>query len=102
MELKEFYTTREIAQMYKVTEYTITQNWIPKGLEYFPSKPFKFRIEWVEKYIEEQIKLTQLKRQKPICEIVKSKKLAKIPKFNSDMKINIEDYLSSEVKKDAI
>ena len=86
------FTTSEIAEMYHTSEYTITQRWIPKGLKYMPSKPFRFRKEWIEDYIEEQAELEKLKRQKPICEIVKAPKLKKLPQINSNMKINIEDY----------
>ena len=91
-------TTREIAKIYEVSEYTITQNWIPKGLKHFPSKPFKFRVEWVEEFIENQMQMAQLKRQPPICEIIKTPKLKNIPKIRSggEMKIQMEDYFQKE------
>lgn len=87
------FTTSEIAEMYHASEYTITQRWVRNGLKHMPSKPFRFRKKWVEDYIEEQAELERLKRQSPICEIVKKPKIKKLPKFNSEMKINIEDYI---------
>lgn len=99
---KELFTTREIAKKYEVSEYTITQTWIPKGLEYFPSKPFKFRIEWVEKYILEQKELAKLKRQPSICEIMKKPKLKPVKKNdNGEMKIRIEDFFPGKERKNA-
>lgn len=96
--MSELLTTREISKIYKVSEYTITQIWIPRGLKHFPSRPFKFRLEWVEEFIEQQMEKAQLKRQPPICEIVKKQKLKKTPQIRSggEMKIRMEDYFEKE------
>lgn len=96
--MSELLTTREISKIYKVSEYTVTQNWIPKGLKHFPSKPFKFRLEWVEEFIEHQMEMAQLKRQPPLCEIIKTPKLKRIPQVRSggEMKIRMEDYFDKE------
>lgn len=93
---KVLLTTREVAQMYGVSEYTITQSWVHKGLKHFRSNPFKFRLEWVEEFIEEQVEIEQQKRQPPICEITKRPKFKRIPKFNSDMRLHIEDFLPAK------
>ena len=87
------YETHEVAQMYGVSEYTITQRWIPNGLKYLPFKPFKFKLEWVEEFIEKQAEEKRLQRQSNICEIIKTRKIKKIPKFNADMKISFEDIM---------
>ena len=87
-------TTQEIAERYGVSAYTITQCWIPKGLKHFPFKPFRFRLEWVEEFIEEQAEEEKCKRQRTnICNIIKPQKLKRLPKFNQDMKIRMEDIL---------
>ncbi len=86
-------TTEDVAARYGVSEYTITQKWIPNGLKYFPFRPFKFKLEWVEEFIEKQAEEKRLQRQSNICEIIKTRKIKKIPKFNADMKISLEDIM---------
>jgi len=92
--MSELLTTKEIAQIYKVSEYTVTQSWIPKGLKYFPCMPFKFKLEWVEEFIERQAEEAFLKRQNKMqtCEVVNNPKRKNIPKFHDDMRIRMEDF----------
>lgn len=101
--MSELLTTRDIARKYEVSEYTITQIWVPRGLKHFPSRPFRFRVEWVEEYIERQAELAYKKRETPICTILKTPKLKNIPHTRSggDMKIRMEDYFPKGVKKNA-
>lgn len=86
-------TTEDVAARYGVSEYTITQKWIPNGLKYFPFRPFRFKLEWVEDYIEKQAEEKRKQRQSNICEIVKNHKIRRMPKFNNEMKISLEDIL---------
>jgi hypothetical protein len=45
------YTTKEIAEMYRVSSYKVTQDWCQKGLKH--TYDFKFKKEWVEEFLEE-------------------------------------------------
>ena len=90
--MSEFLTTRDVARKYGVSEYTVTQKWVPDGLKHFPSCPFRYKLEWVEEFIEEQAEKQLLKNQTPICEIKKIPKLKNIPKFHDDMRIRMEDF----------
>lgn len=98
---KEFLTTKEISKIYKVSAYVITQSWIPKGLKFFPSRPFKFRLEWVEEFIEKQMQIERMKRQEPICEIKGSKLKRKPCITNGEMKIRLEDFFPEKERKNA-
>lgn len=51
------YTSEEIAERYNVSPYTITQNWIKKGLKHMKGrgKGFLYKKEWIDEYIENQI-----------------------------------------------
>lgn len=53
---KKLYKTSEVAQIYGVSSYTITHNWVPKGLPYLKGskKGFLFDLEDVAKFIERQ------------------------------------------------
>lgn len=55
--MEKLYTSKEIAEIYGVTQYTITNNWSKKGLKHIKGakKGFLYRKEWVEEYIESQI-----------------------------------------------
>lgn len=50
------HTTQQIAEKYGVTPYTITHNWIPKGLRHIPGarKSYLYKLEWVEEFLENQ------------------------------------------------
>lgn len=99
---KEFLTTKEISKIYKVSEYVITQSWIPKGLKFFPSRPFKFRLEWVEEFIEKQMQAERLKRQEPVYQL-KGSRLKRKPCItnNGEMKIRLEDFFPERERKNA-
>lgn len=58
------YTTKQIAEMFSgkennITTYTITHNWIPKGLKHIRGKGtgFLYKKEWVEEFIEQQAEI---------------------------------------------
>ena len=59
-------TTQQIAETYGVTPYTITHNWIPKGLKHISGakKSFLFKNEWVEEFLESQAEICALQRLK--------------------------------------
>lgn len=55
------YTAEEISEKYggknkNITPYTVTQQWVKKGLKHIrgKGKTFLFKIEWVEQFLEEQ------------------------------------------------
>lgn len=53
--MEKLYSTKQIAEMYDVSSYTITQNWCNKGLKFIRGKDgMQFRISWVEKFLEEE------------------------------------------------
>lgn len=53
--MEKLYSTKEIAEMYDVSPYTITQNWCNKGLKFIRGKTgMAFRPSWVEKFLEEE------------------------------------------------
>ena len=90
--MAELLTTKEVAEKYRVSEYTVTQVWVPRGLKHFPSRPFQYRQEWIEEYIDDQMQQEEIKRQKPISTIVKFK--PKVQHFDSnDMKLKLEDFI---------
>lgn len=58
--MQGLYTTKEISKMYRVPTYTVTQNWIPKGLKYMRGKKngYLFKIEWIEEFLENNAIIT--------------------------------------------
>lgn len=55
------YTAEEIAKKYggenkNITSYTVTQQWVKKGLKHIrgKGKSYLFKIEWVEEFLEQQ------------------------------------------------
>ena len=53
--MEKLYSTKQIAEMYEVSPYTITQNWCNKGLKFIRGKDgMAFRLSWVEKFLEEE------------------------------------------------
>lgn len=69
MEEKRFYTTEEIAKIYNVAPYTVTQNWVKKGLKHFRGKKnsYLYKLEWVDEYIEQAI----MQKTDNICDVKK-------------------------------
>lgn len=62
------YTAEEIAERYggknkNITPYTVTQQWVKKGLKHIrgKGKAYLFKIEWVEQFLEEQATIVQNK-----------------------------------------
>lgn len=56
------YTAKQIAEIYggnsrNITTYTVTQQWIKKGLKHIRGKgnSYLFKIEWVEEFLEKQV-----------------------------------------------
>ena len=53
--MEKLLTTEKIAEMYGVSNTTITNNWCNKGLKFIRSKnSFLFKETWVEEYLEKQ------------------------------------------------
>lgn len=54
---KRLYTSEEISEIYGVSPYTITQNWVRKGLKHMPGKGngFMYQKKWIDEYIESQV-----------------------------------------------
>lgn len=82
MEEKRFYTAKEIAEIYNVTPYTVTQNWRKKGLKHIRGKKnsYLYKLEWVDEYIEQAI----MQKTENICSV---------------KKINFKKPISSKNKK---
>lgn len=82
MEERRLYTAEEIAKIYNVTKYTVTQNWSKKGLKHIrgKKKSFLYRLEWVEEYIEQAI-------------------MQKAENIDNVKKINFKKSVSSKNKK---
>jgi hypothetical protein len=45
------YTTKQIADLYGVSTYKVTQNWCKHGLKHTPE--FEYKKEWVDEFLEE-------------------------------------------------
>lgn len=65
-------TTKQVAEMFQVSERTITQKFIPEGLKYIPvgKKDYRFKESDIEEFIEtrkqiaqQSIELTPIKRK---------------------------------------
>lgn len=69
MEEKRFYTAKEIAEIYNVTPYTVTQNWGSKGLKRIRGKKssYLYKLEWVDEYIEQAV----MQKTDNICDVKK-------------------------------
>lgn len=82
MEDKRFYTTEEIAKIYNVAPYTVTQNWVKKGLKYIRGKKnsYLYKLAWVEEYIEQVT-------------------MQKVENIDNVKKINFKKPVSSKNKK---
>lgn len=52
--MQKLLTTKQVAEIFQVTERTVTQKFIKEGLKYFPvgEKDFRFEIEDVEEFKE--------------------------------------------------
>ena len=89
--MEKLYSSKEIAEMYEVSSYTITQNWCNKGLKFIRGKDgMMFRISWVEKFLEEEAERQSRERsQKSFTTIInKTIKPNTIRhNFNKEMKI---------------
>lgn len=87
--MEKLLTTDEVAEMYGVSSYTITQNWCNKGLKHIKSKTFMFKQKWVDDYLEEEAE--RQSQSKTVCKLkinnitVKPNILKRT--FNKEMKI---------------
>ena len=53
--MEKLLTTKQIAEMYEVSPYTITHNWCNKGLKFLRGKhTMLFKEKWVDDFIEEE------------------------------------------------
>ena len=78
------YTAEEIAEKYggknkNITTYTVTQQWVKKGLKHIrgKGKAYLFKIEWVEQFLEEQAIIDQDKDKNAKFNISKNKNTSK-------------------------
>lgn len=78
------YTAEEIAEKYggknkNITTYTVTQQWVKKGLKHIrgKGKAYLFKIEWVEQFLENQATIEQDKDKKTKININKNKGTSK-------------------------
>ena len=91
--MEKLYSTKQIAEMYEVSPYTITQNWCNKGLKFIRGKAgLAFRVSWVEKFLEEEAERQAMERRykEPIATQVKNitiKPYMLRRNFNKEMKI---------------
>lgn len=88
--MEKLLTTKQIAEMYEVSPYTITQNWCNKGLKFLRGKnTMLFKEKWVDNFIEEEAERQSRDRNtintKPT--INKTVKRFNKTKFNPEMKI---------------
>lgn len=89
------YTTKEIAEIYNVSAWTVSQVWVKKqGLRCKRGRPNRFKLKWVDDFIEQQaLKDTEL------CEFpeknymskgrIKNQRLIK----HNNLKINLTDIM---------
>lgn len=61
--MQSLLTTKEVAEYFRVTEDTVTQKFIPKGLKYFPasSKDYRYNEKDILEFEEQLKKQTQQK-----------------------------------------
>lgn len=89
--MEKLLTTKEIADMYDVSPYTITQNWCNKGLKFIRGKGgMLFKVGWVEEFLEEESERQSQNRNNnkmKVTVINKTIKNKTKTKFNSEMKI---------------
>ena len=88
--MEKLYSTKQIAEMYEVSPYTITQNWCNKGLKFIRGKDgMAFRISWVEKFLEEEAERQASERTQRNFIVTVNKTVRPRFKtvFNKDMKI---------------
>ncbi len=89
--MEKLLSTKQIAEMYEVSSYTITQNWCNKGLKFIRGKDgMMFRVSWVEKFLEEESERQSRERnQKSFTTIVNKtiKPNAIRTNFNKEMRI---------------
>lgn len=54
--MEKLYTSEEIAEIYGVSSYTVTNNWGKKGLKRIrgAGNSYLYKKEWVEEYLENQ------------------------------------------------
>lgn len=88
--MEKLYSTKQIAEMYDVTPYTITQNWCNKGLRFIRGKAgMMFRVSWVEKFLEEEAERQSAERNHKNFIVTTSRTVRPKLKtvFNKEMKI---------------
>lgn len=91
--MEKLYTTKQIAEMYEVSPYTITQNWCNKGLKFIRGKDgMMYRVSWVEKFLEEEAERQAIERSHKEVIATQVKNITIKPymlrrNFNKEMKI---------------
>lgn len=55
--MDKLYTTKEIAEKYRVSPYMITHTWIKNGLKHIKGgrNSFLYKLAWVEEYLDNNI-----------------------------------------------
>ena len=89
--MEKLLTTKQIAELYGISDKTLTNNWCNKGLKFIKGKNyFLFKISWVEEFIEKQAHENSDKRCAPKMNVTINKtiKPRARTKFNyEEMKI---------------
>lgn len=53
--MEQLLTTKQIAEIYGISTYTITHNWCNKGLKFLRGKhTMLFKEKWIDDFIEEE------------------------------------------------
>lgn len=88
---ENLYTTEEIAKIYNVSSWTITQKWIKKGLKCIEGRPNRFKRRWVDDFLEnlaeESIHKTTIYQIRDV-----PKKKHKLKEFK-EMKLTLQDVM---------
>lgn len=77
--MKKLYTSKQIAEMYGVSPYTVSNNWAKKGLKHIrgAGNSFLYKIKWVEEYIQSQIICNDIDNETKIVKINKKRKISR-------------------------
>lgn len=75
--MEKMLTTKDVAEIFKVKERTITQKFIKQGLKYFPigQKDYRYDLKDVEEFKKQQMELANEITNKPIKSKYKSRHL---------------------------
>lgn len=74
--MDKLYTTKEISDMYNIPQYTITQNWLKKGLKHIrgAKNSYLYKKQWIEDFLEEQVHNSRLEIIVPKVKVSRCKR----------------------------